>query len=396
MPISRWAIDCQTVDWLVDVEKTGCSTGKKTTPFGQSNHSFVLKGLVNDVAHYTLAPSWAGKPNLSSFFIKSNRSISTPNPKDNMQTVGIIGGSGFIGSYVTKKFLAGGYAVKVSATNLAKPEKYQHLQQLPNAENLTISQLDVTDTAALTDFVQGCDILIHSGTPFQLADENPEETVFKPTVRGTENFLDVVSQSPSVQKVVFVASVASLNTAYPMPVPNRPADYVYTEADEPYLDTEAILYAQAKYYADQAVRKFVATHPDPGFEIVSVLPTGVMGKPLSARDDSTSVGLQYLFRNKIAPNPFVQMLFDHDVEMAIVSVSDVAEGIFRAATTDGLHGKSYLLTGESWPVSALAAMLNHETPAGTARMVYSNVLATQELGMQFQPGYVPLHEYAAT
>lgn len=39
-------------------------------------------------------------------------------------------------------------------------------------------------------------------------------------------------------------------------------------------------------------------------------------------------------------------------------------------------------------------MLNHETPAGAARMVYSNALASQELGMQFQPAHVPLNEYA--
>ncbi|WP_460913706.1 hypothetical protein [Spirosoma areae] len=31
-----------------------------------------------------------------------------------MQTVGIIGGAGFIGNYVTQKFLTEGYAVKAS------------------------------------------------------------------------------------------------------------------------------------------------------------------------------------------------------------------------------------------------------------------------------------------
>lgn len=311
-----------------------------------------------------------------------------------MTKVGIIGGAGFIGSYVTRKFLAEGYAVKVSVRDLAQKEKYVHLHDLKNASQLDVVALDVQGKEALQAFLQDCEIVVHSGTPFQLAVENPQEEVFEPTVRGTENFLDVASQTPSVKKVVFVASVASLNTAYPMPDPNRPAGYVYTEADEPYLDTEAIPYAQAKYYADQAVRKFVATHPDPGFEIVSVLPTGVMGKPLSARDDSTSVGLQYLFKNKIAPNPFVQMLFDQDVEFGIVSVSDVAEGIFRAATTDGLHGKNYLLTSESYTVSDMTRMLNNETPVNAARTVYSNTAAKQDLGMQFQPARVPLNEYA--
>jgi dihydroflavonol-4-reductase len=41
-----------------------------------------------------------------------------------MKKVGIIGGAGFIGSYNTKKFLAEGYQVKVSATDISKKEKY--------------------------------------------------------------------------------------------------------------------------------------------------------------------------------------------------------------------------------------------------------------------------------
>ena len=52
-----------------------------------------------------------------------------------MKTVGIIGGSGFIGSHTTKKFLQEGFKVRVSATDISKPEKYNHLKSLPNAEN---------------------------------------------------------------------------------------------------------------------------------------------------------------------------------------------------------------------------------------------------------------------
>ena len=41
-----------------------------------------------------------------------------------MKTVGIIGGAGFIGSYVTQQFLENGYRVKVSAFNISNKEKY--------------------------------------------------------------------------------------------------------------------------------------------------------------------------------------------------------------------------------------------------------------------------------
>ena len=60
-----------------------------------------------------------------------------------MKKVGIIGGSGFIGSYNTQKFLDEGYKVKVSTTDISKKEKYDHLLSLENAENLEIVQLDV-------------------------------------------------------------------------------------------------------------------------------------------------------------------------------------------------------------------------------------------------------------
>ena len=317
-----------------------------------------------------------------------------------MKKTGIIGGAGFIGSFITKKFLAEGYDVRVSVRDLAKKERYAHLDNLKNAvHHLEIVEMDVQDEAALRAFLQDCEIVVHNGTPFQLDVEDPQRDLLDPTIKGTENFLKLASEIPSLKKVVFVGSVASLNTSYPLPDPSRSADGVYaddvyTEADEPYHDANDHPYAQAKYYADQVVRKFVKSHPDLGFEVVSVYPTFVAGQSLSGRDDSSSMGIQYLFKNKIAPNPFVEMMFAKNVEFAIVWVADVAEGIFRAATTAGLHGKNYLLTGGSYKVSDITRMLNGQEPVDAARTVYSNAAATQDLGVQFQPAHVPFSEYA--
>ena len=62
-------------------------------------------------------------------------------------------------------------------------------------------------------------------------------------------------------------------------------------------------------------------------------PTLVVGKPLSAREDSTSAGIQHLFKHKLAPNPMVEMMIAQDVPFALVDVTDVADCIFTAATT---------------------------------------------------------------
>ncbi len=312
-----------------------------------------------------------------------------------MKTAGIIGGSGYIGSYVTQKFLNQGYKVSVSATDISKKKKYRHLETLENAKNLTIYPMDVTDIESLRAFIDGCDIVVHGGTPFQLDVKNPAKELFDPTVKGTENFLHAVYESASVKKVVLIASVGAFNTGFPMPVAGRSPDHLYTESDAPHLNEEDHPYAQAKYYADQAVRTFIMDHPASDVEIVSVYPVGVMGPALSKREDSTSMGLQYLFKHKIAPNPFVQMLFDNDVEFAIVDVRDVAEGIYKVATTDNLHGKQYYLSNESWKVSDITRMLNNEQVLEKPRYVYSGKNAERDLGLIFRPAAESFRAYSA-
>ena len=66
-----------------------------------------------------------------------------------MKTVGIIGGSGFIGSHITKKFLVENFTVKVSSTDIANKSKYEHLLGLENAENLEICALDLPNRKQL-------------------------------------------------------------------------------------------------------------------------------------------------------------------------------------------------------------------------------------------------------
>ncbi|SEF84620.1 NAD-dependent epimerase/dehydratase family protein [Algoriphagus boritolerans] len=312
-----------------------------------------------------------------------------------MKTVGIIGGSGFIGSFNTQKFLNEGYQVKVSTTDLSKKEKYEHLLSLKNAENLEIAQLDVENKQELLDFLKDCEIVIHGGTPFQLDVKDLQKELFDPTIKGTENFLEAVLKTPEIEKVIFIASVAAYNTSFPFLPAGKKAGEQITEEDAPFMSEEGIPYAQAKFIANQAVNKFIADHPDLSFEITSVSPTGVMGKSLSNRQDSTSTGIQFLFKNKIAPNPFIQMIYDMDVLWALVDVEDVADAIFKAATTKNIHGKNYLLSGESYRVSDVTLMLNNQPPIGKPEIVYSSALVEKDLGIAFKPVSIPLNNYSS-
>ncbi len=312
-----------------------------------------------------------------------------------MKKAGIIGGSGFIGSYNTKKFLNEGYKVKVSTTDLSKKEKYEHLLSLKNADNLEIAQLDVENKQELVDFLKDCDIVIHGGTPFQLDVKDLQKELFDPTIKGTENFLEAVLKTPGIEKVIFIASVAAYNTSFPFLPGGKTEKDQITENDPPFMSEEGIPYAQAKFIANQTVDKFNSDHPKLNFEITSVSPVGVMGKSLSNREDSTSTGIQFLFKNKIAPNPFIQMIYDVDVLWALVDVEDVADAIYKAATTKNIHGKNYLLSSESYRVSDITLMLNNQPPVGKPQIVYSSDLAKKDLGINFKPASIPLNNYSS-
>ncbi len=312
-----------------------------------------------------------------------------------MKKVGIIGGAGFIGSYITKRFLENGFEVKVSTTDISIKEKYEHLMELNFSDHLYISELNVEDKNLLREFVKDCDVIIHGGTPFQLDVKDPQSELFNPTIKGTENFLEAVNETPSIDKVVLIASVAAYNTNFPMPAGGKTSLDIFSENDTPFISEESHPYAQAKFIANQTVNNFIKNHPKLDFEITSVSPVMVMGKSLSKREDSTSTGLQYLFKNKIAPNPFIQMFYDTDIDCAIVDVKDVAEGVYKAATISGLHGKNFLLSSETFTVSDVSLMLNNKLPKNKPKIIYQNQLAKQQLGLPFQSVLKTLEQYNA-
>lgn len=307
-----------------------------------------------------------------------------------MKTVGIIGGSGFIGSYITRKFLTEGYEVKVSVTDMHKSEKYQHLFNLENSDNLNISGLKLEDTETLQDFIKDCEIVVHSGTPFQLDVKDPKTELFDPTIKGTENFLEAVSRAPNIEKIVFIASVAAFNTNFPMPAGGKSFTDPFDEKELRFTSIESHPYCQAKFIANQVVEQFIENNPQISFEICSVSPVMVMGKSLSNREDSTSTGVQFLIKNKIAPDEFFQSLYDLDVPFAVVDVEDVATAVFNAATKKGLHGKDYLLSSQTYRVSDIHEMLNHRQPREEAQIIYKNDLAKMDLGVQFRPVFETL------
>lgn len=155
-----------------------------------------------------------------------------------MKKIEIIGGADFIGSHIIKRFLAKNFKVKVSTTNLSKKEKHHYLLTLKNAE------LDFQNLDALANFIKDLEIVIHCKTPFHLDVKDPKTELFDPTVKGTETFLKVTTSSKTLEKLVFVTSVAAYNTYFPKSANSQTANHIYTEKDTPLLNETNHPYAK--------------------------------------------------------------------------------------------------------------------------------------------------------
>jgi len=127
--------------------------------------------------------------------------------------VSIIGGSGFIGSYMTQKFLNEGYSVKISVTDKSKVEKYQHIAAMGDVE---IEACDVLKPASVQAFLQGTQNLVHVGSPFYFGAYDNEKEVIEPTVLGTLNVLEAAKEVANLNKVLLVSSTVAINGYVPV------------------------------------------------------------------------------------------------------------------------------------------------------------------------------------
>ncbi len=81
---------------------------------------------------------------------------------------------------------------------------------------------------------------------------------------------------------MFIASVAALNAAFPLPAEDKKPDHFYTEEDKPFIKDEHLPYTQAKHYADQKVRSFIKDNPDIDRDIMEVPEDEIPGTKVQA------------------------------------------------------------------------------------------------------------------
>jgi NADH dehydrogenase len=216
--------------------------------------------------------------------------------------VGIIGGTGFVGSYLVEALLREGHEVRA----LVRPGSEARL-----ANDAVVKLVgDLDDSAAIKDLVTGCDAIVYN---VGLLREFPRRGI---TFEATQyqGVVDTVAamQDAGVRRLLLMSAIG--------------------------VKDPGTAYQSTKYRAEQHA---LAS----GLDVTVLRPSVIFGDPRGTMEFATQ-----LYRDMVRP-PLPAAAFP-GVQMSPVAASDVADAFVAALSRSDAIGKTYELAGPEvldWP-----------------------------------------------
>ena len=240
-----------------------------------------------------------------------------------MPTVLITGSSGYIAKHTVQRFLNAGYNVRGSVRRLERGDEVRAAVQAglhPGVDvdsALEFVALDLGSDEGWTEALEGVDVLVHTASPFPIAQPDNEDELIRPAVDGTLRALRA-AHTNGVKRVVLTSSAAAISSG----LAARP-NGSFNEDDWSDSNSATIsAYAKSKTLAERAAWEFVENE-SPDMQLTTINPVLVLGAPL---DHNYGSSINLIERIVRAKDPAVP-----EIGFSIVDVGDIAEMHLRAA-----------------------------------------------------------------
>ena len=261
----------------------------------------------------------------------------------------VTGAGGYVAGHIVQRLLVAGHTVHGTVRDPQNSKVVGHLTSLPGAEQrLKLFKADLTQEQAFESAIQGCDVVIHTASPyaFDVPAGKEEELMIAPAIFGTTNVLDSVNRTPSVKRVVVTSSTVAV-WGDPR---ERGKDHVFSEAD---WDLIAHPKKYPYFYSKTAAEKKAYEMHEAAagrWSLCSINPGAIWGPPLGSRKDGESISqITDLMSGALFP-------WAPPLGTAVVDVRDVAQAHCVAAVNPSASGR-YLLCAESTYLMPAAAKI---------------------------------------
>lgn len=232
------------------------------------------------------------------------------------QTVLLTGASGYIAKHITLQLLEAGYLVRGTVRNLSRSAEVtdavrSHLSDASDLDNrLTFVALDLNKDDGWDDAMVGIDVLMHTASPFPLAQPKDEDELIRPAVDGALRALNA-AKAAGVKRVVLTSSTVAISGSQ---LPSGDTSFDETNWTDP-TDPDVNAYGRSKTLAEQAAWAFVRDEA-PGMALTTINPAFVLGAPL---DQNFGTSIEIIERLLKGKDPMLP-----DVGFGTVDVRDVA------------------------------------------------------------------------
>jgi len=267
----------------------------------------------------------------------------------------LTGASGYIGKHVALRLLLDGYTVVASVRSLSRVDEVRDAvsPRLPKnfdlGKHLTFVELDLEKDSGWDKALEGVDVLLHTASPFPIAQPKDENDLIRPAVEGTLRALKAAHKA-GVKRVVLTSSVAAIDgTDFPAGKTSLD-ETMWTDINHP-LGNSA--YTKSKTLAEKAAWDFVKTTA-PEIALTTINPALVTGAPLD-KNFGSSVGVMERVLKAVDP-----ML--PDVAFSIVDVQDVAQMHVNAIKVEASKGERFLAASETLSFVEIAKIIKAAYP----------------------------------
>lgn len=240
--------------------------------------------------------------------------------------IAVTGATGFLGSNLCQRLIKDGYSVAILARDPQKAKAFEG-----RVAKTVIG--DITDKKAITDLVDGADIVIHLVSNFRVA-SGPPESYQSINVDGTRVVLEC-AEAAGVKRFVHCSTIGVHGHVQSTPAneesPFNPGD----------------LYQTTKLEAEQLVRAAIGKS---AMEIVIIRPCSIYGP-----------GDMRMFKmfKMLAKRTFL-MIGPCQENFHAVYIDDIIQGFMLAMNKEGIDGETFIIGGEGYlPLKDYVAVAAH-------------------------------------
>ena len=261
----------------------------------------------------------------------------------------LTGATGYVAGWIAKRLLEDGITVHAPIRNPDNKEKTKYLDAIADKASGSIKyfKADLLKRGSYDEAVKGCELVIHTASPFIMNTKNPQRDLVDPALIGTENVLDSVNKSGTVKRVVLTSSCVAIygDAKDTLDYPNQ------TMTEDIWNTTSSVNKSPYNYSKTVAEQKaWEISKKQDKWDLVVINPSFVLGPGINPHGTSESFNILKQMGDGTLK------FGTADINMGCVDVRDVAEAHYRAAFTPEAHGRN-ITSAENLSFLQLADML---------------------------------------